>query len=102
MCVVEVPWRMSGEDPKVDGERCEITHREQPQKESVQSEWSRPVPRIAKKDLETRGCTSGCVSKDGGISEARTSSRGHSRVNEFVEKAMIASDAKTARMERRR
>ena len=43
-CVVGVPWRMSDEDPKVDGERCEITKLEQPQKESVQSEWSSPVP----------------------------------------------------------
>ena len=51
-------------------------------------------PELPRKDLETLGCTSGCVSKDGGISEARTSSRGHSRVNEFVEKAMIASDCK--------
>ena len=49
---------MSDEDPEVDGERCEITKLEQPQKESVQSKWSRPVPRnvyIAKKDLETHG-----------------------------------------------
>ena len=55
---------MSDEDPKVDGERCQITKLEQPQRESVQSEWSRPVPRnvhIAKKDLETHGYTSGCI-----------------------------------------
>ena len=63
-CLVGVPWRKFEEDPKVDGERCEITKLEQPQKESVQSEWSRPVTRnvyIAKKDLETHGYTSGCI-----------------------------------------
>ena len=62
--VVGVPWRMSEEDPKVHGERCQITKLEQPQRESVQSEWSRPVPRnvhVAKKDLETQGYTSGCI-----------------------------------------
>ena len=108
---------MSDEDPKVDGERCEITKLEQPQKESVQSEWSSPVPRnvhIAKKDLETHGYTSGCIGCRSILVGGRR--QGHSpacrarmeellrgtdkfertqqRVIEFVEKATIASDAK--------
>ena len=60
--VVGVPWRTSDDDPKVDGERREVTVLEPVEKELLRSERSRPVPRnvyISKADLETYGYTSG-------------------------------------------
>ena len=62
--VVGVLWRTSDDDPKVDGERREVTVLEHVEKELLRSEGSRPVPRnvyIPKADLETYGYTSGCI-----------------------------------------
>ena len=100
----------------MDGERCEITKLDQPQKESVQSEWSRPVSQICLhcqvRSRDARmfewmrrvslyngwwvqaGSQSRVSSKDGGASKR------HGPVREDtaeVEKAMIASDAKRVR-----
>ena len=104
------------EDPEVDGQRCEITKLDQPQKESVQSEWSRPVPRYVYIFQERSrdapmfewmrrvslhigwwvqaGSQSRVSSKDGGTSQR------HGPIREDtaeVEKAKIASDAKRVR-----
>ena len=43
--VVGVPWRTSDDDPKVDGERREVTVLQPVEKELLRSEGSRPVPR---------------------------------------------------------
>ena len=95
--------------PRLTGERREVTLLEPVEKELLRSEGSRPVPRnvyISKADLETHGCTSGCI---GCCSILKCSSRqGHSlacdkfkksqqRVNEFLEKASIESEHETKR-----
>ena len=118
--VVGVPWRTSDDDPKIDGERREVTVLEPVQKELLRSEGSRPVPRsvyISKADLETHGYTRGCIgcrsifkggSRQGHSAACRArmeaSVRGsdkfeksQQRVNEFLEKAIIESEHETKR-----
>ena len=105
---------LSDEDPKVDGERCQITKLEHPQREQfkVNGRVQSPEMFTSPRKFETHGYTSGCIGCRsmlvGGCRQGQSPAcrarvaeslsgtdkfgRTQQRVNEFVEKA--TSDAK--------